>query len=69
MERKFNRYRFVFRWRVRIRREGGSLSLTIPRYLVRRMQLSAGEDLIARLTEDGLLFRPVYWKPAAREPE
>jgi AbrB family looped-hinge helix DNA binding protein len=60
MTRRFNRYRLVVRWTVRVRKEGGSQSITIPKHLVRRLGIAPGDRLIARLTEDGILLRPVH---------
>lgn len=64
MRAKYNRYRFVFRWTVRVRKEGGSISLTLPKYIVRKIRIDPGDELAARLTEDGILLRPVLFKPA-----
>jgi AbrB family looped-hinge helix DNA binding protein len=60
--RKYNAYRFVFRWSTRVRREGGSLSITIPRYVARRLGLKPGDELLVRLTEEGIVLRPRYFQ-------
>jgi antitoxin component of MazEF toxin-antitoxin module len=69
MQRKFNRYRVVVRFTVRVRREGGSLSLTIPRHIVRHLGLESGDELIARMTEDGIVLRPQYFRPWSGDRE
>jgi AbrB family looped-hinge helix DNA binding protein len=58
MIRKYNRYRYAFRWSVRVRREGASMSVTIPKYVTRLMSLQPGDDLLVKLTEDGIVLRP-----------
>ena len=62
MPRRINAYRFVFRSTTRVRREGGSLSITIPRYIAQRLDLRPGEELIVRLTDEGIVLRPVYFR-------
>lgn len=61
-------FKFFFRYAARLRREGGSLSLTMPRYIVRRWQLKAGDDLLVRSTEEGILLSPRFLN-AAVAPE
>lgn len=61
-------FRFFFRYAARLRREGGSLSLTMPRYIVRQWQLEAGDDMLVRSTEEGILMTPRF--PGVRiQPE
>jgi hypothetical protein len=55
--------RLVTRVSVRLRREGGSLSVTIPRYIVRHWTLEAGMRLVVRYTDRGILFYPRYFLP------
>ena len=52
--------RLVVRFSARIRREGGSLSITIPRYLVRNWKLEPGQWLVLRTSEEGIVLRPRY---------
>lgn len=58
---------FFFRYAARLRREGGSLSLTIPRYIVRHWELRAGDDLLVRSTEEGIFLTPRF--PGRVTPE
>jgi hypothetical protein len=60
MPRKVNRYRWEFSWSTRIRREGGSLLVTIPGWITRRMSLEVGDTLLVKLTEDGIVLRPRF---------
>lgn len=55
--------RLVARISVRLRREGGSLSLTIPRYIVRHWKLEPGMRLVVRSTKYGILLYPRYFLP------
>jgi antitoxin component of MazEF toxin-antitoxin module len=55
--------RLVARFSVRLRREGGSLSITIPRYIVRHWKLEAGMRLVVRATNQGILLFPRYFLP------
>lgn len=55
--------RLVARFSVRIRREGGSLSMTIPRYIARHWKLEAGMRLVVRSTDRGILLYPRYFLP------
>ena len=55
--------RLVARFSVRLRREGGSLSATIPRYIVRHWKLEAGMRLVVRSTDRGILLFPRYFLP------
>ena len=55
--------RLVSRISVRLRREGGSLSITIPRYIVRHWKLETGMRLVVRSTEHGILLYPRYFLP------
>lgn len=52
--------RFVFRYAARLRREGGSLAITVPRYIVRRWRLEPGDELLIRSTEEGILMAPRF---------
>jgi antitoxin component of MazEF toxin-antitoxin module len=56
----------VARISVRVRREGGSLSLTMPRYIVRHWKLEAGTRLVVRSTKLGILLYPRYFLPYSR---
>ena len=58
--------RLVCRISVRLRREGGSLSATIPRYIVRHWKLEAGMRLVVRSTKYGILLYPRYFLPYSR---
>ena len=58
--------RLVARISVRLRREGGSLSITIPRYIVRRWKLEPGMRLVVRSTDRGILLYPRYFLPYSR---
>jgi AbrB family looped-hinge helix DNA binding protein len=60
--RKFNRYRYAFRWAVRVRTEGASLSVTIPKYVTRLVGIAPGDQLLLKMTEDGILLRPRHFK-------
>jgi hypothetical protein len=55
--------RLVARFSVRLRREGGSLSVTVPRYVVRHWKLEAGMRLVVRSTDRGILLYPRYFLP------
>ena len=55
--------RLVARISVRLRREGGSLSLTIPRYIARHWKLEPGMRLVVRSTQYGILLYPRYFLP------
>jgi len=55
--------RLITRFSVRLRREGGSLSVTIPRYIVRHWTLEAGMRLVVRSTNQGILLFPRYFLP------
>jgi antitoxin component of MazEF toxin-antitoxin module len=55
--------RLVARFSVRIRCEGGSLSMTIPRYIARHWKLEPGTRLIVRSTDRGVLLYPRYFLP------
>ena len=59
--------RLVARFSVRLRREGGSLSMTVPRYIVRHWKLEAGMRLVVRSTDRGVLLYPRYFLPYSRE--
>lgn len=61
--------RLVARFSVRLRREGGSLSVTIPRYIVRHWELEAGMRLIVRSTNRGILLYPRYFLPYSSRAE
>ncbi|MGQ0712828.1 MAG: AbrB/MazE/SpoVT family DNA-binding domain-containing protein [Gemmatimonadaceae bacterium] len=57
--------RLVARFSVRVRREGGSLSMTIPRYIARHWKLEPGVRLVVRSTDKGILLYPRYFLPYA----
>lgn len=52
--------RLVVRVTARLRREGGSLIMSIPRNVVRHWKLEAGALLVVRSTERGILLYPRY---------
>src|SRR5687768_2369804 len=56
-------HRLVARISVLLRREGGSLSITIPRHIVRHWKLEAGARLVLRSTDEGILLYPRYFAP------
>ena len=58
--------RLVARISVRLRQEGGSLSLTVPRYIVRHWKLEPGARLIVHSTDRGILLYPRYFLPYVR---
>jgi antitoxin component of MazEF toxin-antitoxin module len=64
--------RLIARFSVRLRREGGSLSITIPRHVVRHWELEPGARLVLRSTDAGILLYPRYFlpyvDPAVRAP-
>jgi antitoxin component of MazEF toxin-antitoxin module len=55
--------RLIARFSVLLRREGGSLSITIPRYIARHWQLEPGARLVVRSTDEGVLLYPRYFAP------
>jgi len=55
--------RLVARFSVRLRREGGSLSITVPSYIVRHWRLEPGARLVVRATDEGVLLYPRYFAP------
>jgi antitoxin component of MazEF toxin-antitoxin module len=67
MSKPIPRARWVFRWTARLRREGGSLSFTIPRNLVRGLRLEAGDEMVVGREDDGILMRPKVPRPIARD--
>ncbi len=44
--------------RIRLRRAGGSISATLPKEMVDRLHLAAGDDVFAVETPDGILLTP-----------
>ena len=56
-------HRLVARPSARLRREGGSLCITIPRHIVRHWKLEAGALLVIRTTDEGILLYPRYFFP------
>ena len=60
--------RLIARLSVRLRREGGSLTMTIPVHIVRHWKLQPGARLILRSTDEGMLLYPRYFLPY-REPD
>ena len=48
---------------VRLRREGGSLSVTVPCHIVRQWKLKAGDRLLVRSSDEGILIYPRYFAP------
>ena len=61
--------RLVTRLSVRLRKEGGSLSLTVPRYIARKWRLEPGHRLIVRSTDEGILLYPREFLRVVRGPE
>ena len=57
------------RFSVLIRREGGSLSMTIPRFIVRKWKLEPRARLIVRSTDEGILLYPRYPLHVTHGPE
>lgn len=55
--------RLVVRVVARLRRQGGSLIFTVPRNVVRRWKLEAGQLLVVRSTQEGVLLYPRYSLP------
>jgi antitoxin component of MazEF toxin-antitoxin module len=55
--------RLIVRACVRLRRQGGSLILTVPRNVVRHWKLHAGAALVVRSTDNGILLFPRYTLP------
>lgn len=43
---------------IRLRQAGGSVSATLPKEMVDRMQLTAGDEVFAVDTADGILITP-----------
>ena len=60
--------RLIVRVSVRLRREGGSLSITVPRYITRAWKLDAGDRLIVRSTDKGILLYPRFLAKLLRGP-
>ena len=63
--------RLVVRATVKLRPQGGSLVISLPRNVVRDWKLEAGMRLVVRTTENGILLFPryslPYISPAQRE--
>lgn len=53
---------------VRARRQGGSLVITIPRYIARKWKLEPGTRLVVRSTDQGILLFPRYFIPFLYPP-
>ena len=51
--------------RLKLRQAGGSVSATLPKDMVERMRLQAGDDVFAVDTPDGILITP-YDETTAR---
>jgi hypothetical protein len=60
--------RLRVRLSVRVRRQGGSLVITIPRYITRKWNLEPGSRLVVRSTERGILLYPRYFAPFLYPP-
>jgi antitoxin component of MazEF toxin-antitoxin module len=60
MTRKYNRLQWRYTWVTQVRREGGSLCVTIPRFATRGLQLQPGDVLLVKLTEEGIVLRPRF---------
>lgn len=43
---------------IRLRRTGGSVSATLPKEMVERMRLAAGDEVFVVDTSDGILITP-----------
>jgi putative addiction module antidote len=50
---------------IRLRRAGGSVSATLPKEMVDRLNVAAGDELFAVETPDGILLTP-YDETTAR---
>jgi len=50
---------------IRLRRAGGSVSATLPKEMVDRLNVAAGDELFAVETSDGILLTP-YDEATAR---
>lgn len=50
---------------IRLRRSGGSVSATLPKEMVDRLNVAAGDELFAVETPDGILLTP-YDETTAR---
>lgn len=50
---------------IRLRRAGGSVSATLPKEMVDRLNVAAGDELLAVETPDGILLTP-YDEATAR---
>ncbi len=53
---------------IRLRQAGGSVSATLPKEMVDRMRLQAGDEVFAVDTPDGILITP-YEETTARALE
>jgi AbrB family looped-hinge helix DNA binding protein len=42
------------------------MSVTIPKYVTRLLGLAPGDELLVKMTEDGVLLRPRHFKRATR---
>jgi len=49
------------RFSVRVRQHGGSLSMTIPRHIVRAWKLEHGSMLAIQSTDQGILLFPRFY--------
>lgn len=44
--------------KVKVRRMGGSLGATLPKDMMERLKVEAGDDMFAVETDDGILLTP-----------
>lgn len=58
--------RLRVRLSVLLRREGGSISMTVPRYITRKWNLNPGDRMLVRSTDEGILLCPRYFLPYVR---
>jgi len=61
--------RMRVRMSIVLRKEGGSLSMTIPRSVVRKWKLQPKSRLLIRSTDEGILLYPRYVTTIVRGPE
>ena len=60
--------RLIVRFLVRLRREGGSISMTVPVHVVRKWKLRPGAALVLRSTDEGILLYPTFFGPFLKRP-
>jgi hypothetical protein len=68
MPTKLKSPRLIVRHLVRLRREGGSISMTVPVHIVRKWKLRPGAALVLRSTDEGILLYPSFFGPFLKRP-